>query len=283
MPDQDPKNLACNARDLARVLFDERPSGRYHVRSVVCARHARSTENETMGIRDDISGRLKEMLAAGDYNITDSESIPGPGDNRLTFGNTGVRFWASTLYIDMRGSTKVLNQHQPQTVAKIHKAYLYTATTLIADAGGQIRSYNGDSILAFFPKNYKSTITCAVKSAMQIKYMLADVCKAEFERYHPLDFGIGIDHGQIVCVKVGRAQNDNHNDLVWLGNAVNRSTRLSDRAKGPNHVVISDFCRHNLEDSVKLSKGVDMWAETTVDYNNTIEKAWATAYHWSVP
>lgn len=229
-------------------------------------------------MKDDITGRLKEMLATGEYTISDSEVIPGPGDNRVTFGNTGVRFSASTLYIDMRGSTKVLSQYKAHNVAKIHKAYLYTATTLIADAGGQIRSYNGDSILAFFPKNLKATINSAVRTAMQIKWMLnQDPVKEQFGQYqHTLDFGIGIDHGQIVCVKAGRSQNSNHNDLIWLGDAVNRATRLSDRARSPNHVYISDVCRANLDDSIKLNNAADRWTEDFVEYGGSREKAWKT-------
>ncbi|MBK9263121.1 MAG: adenylate/guanylate cyclase domain-containing protein [Polyangiaceae bacterium] len=237
-----------------------------------------------MGMKDDIVGRLKEVLATGDYSITDSDSIPGPGDNRLTFGNTGVRFWASTLYIDMRGSTKVLNQFKAHNVAKIHKAYLYTATTLIADAGGQIRSYNGDSILAFFPKNEKATINKAVKTAMHIKWMLTeDSVKKLFEPYqHVLDFGIGIDHGQVLCVKAGLARNDNHNDLVWLGDAVNRAVRLSDRGRSPNCVYVSDICRTNMDGDTKLANGVDMWVEDFVEYNGSRERAWRTNYGWVV-
>lgn len=235
-----------------------------------------------MGTKDDIEGRLKEILAAGDYQIQVSESIPGPGDNRLTFGNTGVQFHAATLYIDMRRSTKVLNQHRAHNVAKMHKAYLYTATTLIAEGGGQIRSYNGDSILAFFPGNSKQTITSAIKSAMQINSMLTQVSKLEFERYSPLNFGIGIDHGEILCVKAGRARNENHNDLVWLGNTVNRATVLSDAARSPSHLWISDRCRTNLEDPVRLSKNVDMWKEESVKYNDLDEKAWSTGFTWGV-
>lgn len=237
-----------------------------------------------MGMKDDIVGRLKEVLATGDYSITDSESIPGPGDNRVTFGNTGVRFVASTLFIDMRGSTKVLNQFKAHNVAKIHKAYLYTATTLIANAGGQIRSYNGDSILAFFPKNLKATINAAVKTAMHIRWMLAeDSVKKLFEPYqYTLDFGIGVDHGQILCVNAGRGQNANHNDFVWLGDAVNRAVRLSDRGRSPNHVVISNYCRENLDDTNKISQGKDMWTEESFTYNDAPEKAWKTSYSWSV-
>lgn len=233
-------------------------------------------------MKDDITGRLKELLAPGEYKIEESESIPGPGDNRLTFASTGVQFWASVLYIDMRKSTKVLNQHKAHTVAKLHKAYLYTATTLIASAGGQIRSYNGDSILAFFPKHQKATISSAIRTAMQIKYMIADIGKTEFERYQSLNFGIGIDHGQILCVKAGRAGNDNHNDLVWLGNAVNRATVLSDRAASPNHVYISNYCRDNMEDATKFSQGADLWTEDKIQYNDAPEKAWRTDRGWTV-
>lgn len=233
-------------------------------------------------MKDDISGRLKEMLEPSEYAIQESETIPGPGDNRVTFGNTGVRFWAATVYIDMRGSTAVLNQHRAHTVAKIHKAYLYTATTLIADGGGQIRSYNGDSILAFFPGNTKAAISSAIKAAMQIKYMLTTVCKDEFERYQTLNFGAGVDHGQILCAKAGRARNDNHNDLIWLGNAVNRATVLSDRAKAPSYVFISERCRNSLESTVHLCEGKDMWTEDSIEYNGSRERAWKTGYGWRV-
>mgnify|MGYP001280203088 CR=1 FL=1 len=235
-----------------------------------------------MGQKDDILGRVKDLLAPGEYEIYESEEIPGPGDTRLTFGNKGVRFYASTLFVDMRGSTGVLNAHNDYTVAKIHKAYLYTATTVIADNGGQVRSYNGDSILAFFPGNLKSTITSAIKAAMQVKYMLSSVCKDEFGRYHELDYGIGIDHGQVLCAKAGRGRNDNHNDLVWLGNSVNRATVLSDQAKAQNHVWISSFCRHNLEDKAKLSSEKDMWVQDSITYNGSAESAWKTTYHWKV-
>jgi len=236
-----------------------------------------------MGTKDDIHGRVKDLLAPGSYDITDSKEIPGPGDNRLTFGNKGVRFEAATLYIDMRGSTAVLNAHNDYTVAKIHKAYLYTATTLIADHGGQIRSYNGDSILAFFTGTKQQAISKAIKAAMQVKYMLAIVCKAEFDRYHELDFGIGIDHGKVLCVKAGKAQNKNHNDLIWLGNAVNRAAVLGDEASGPAHIRISQLCRDNLASDVKTSSGRDMWTRQAFDYNGNEEATWKTTFRWKVP
>ncbi len=235
-----------------------------------------------MGMKDDIEGRLKEILAVGDYQIQESDNIPGPRDPRLSFGNTGVRFEATTLYIDMRGSTKILNDHRAQNVAKIHKAYLYVATTLIAESKGQIRSYNGDSILAFFSGSSKAALTLAVSAAMKIKYMLTQICNKEFERYQPLDFGIGIDQGHILCVKAGRAGNDNHNDLVWLGDAVNRATVLSDGSRSPQHISTSDACWTKLEESLRVGKTGDLWAKKIITYNVASEAAWSTSCHMEV-
>lgn len=237
-----------------------------------------------MGIKKDIKDIVTQLLASEDYKIQEADSIPGPGDNRLTFGNTGVRFDAVVLYIDMRGSTAVLNSHRPQSVAKIHKAYLFITTKLIAENGGQIRSYNGDSILAFFPGKSKQSITKAIITAGKIRFMLVNECGSDFAKYRPVDFGIGIDLGQVLCVKTGTGKNENHNDLIWLGNAVNRATKLSDNAKSPNHVWVSQGIRDMMEDTTRFHPQTrqDLWSQTTAKYNETNEIAWMTQIGWTV-
>lgn len=237
-----------------------------------------------MPLKQNIKDEVAKLLAVGDYTIQDSTTIPGPGDNRLTFGNTGVRFDAVTLYIDMRGSTAVINEHRPQSAAKIHKAYLFLATKLIAEHGGQIRSYNGDSILAFFPGKSSASVTSAIKAAMQIKFMLTQECAAEFKRYREVDFGIGIDIGPVLCVKAGMGKNENHNDLLWLGNPVNRATVLSDMGKGPRHIAVSQAVRDLQADEVKKGGNpkVDMWTSQSYVYNGESQTAWTTTYYWNV-
>ena len=237
-----------------------------------------------MGLKKDIKDQVTQLLAVGDYTIQNSETIPGPGDNRLNFANTGVQFTAVTLYIDMRGSTAVLNAHRPQSVAKIHKAYLFLATKIIAENRGQVRSYNGDSILAFFPGTGKPVVSTSLIAAGQIRHMLVGECASEFARYRPVDFGIGIDVGPVFCVKAGMGRNDNHNDLIWLGNAVNRANALSDAAKGPAHVWVSDGVRALMEDRVRLhpKTKVDLWTSGRINYNGASEAAWKTEEGWDL-
>lgn len=237
-----------------------------------------------MGRKKDIKDKVVEYLAAAEYTVQESTSVPGPGDNRVTFGNTGVRFDAVVLYIDMRGSTAVLNAHRGSSVAKIHKAYLYVATKVIAEWGGHIRSYNGDSILAFFVGKSKDVVTKALRAALEMRALLATDCAAEFGRFSGLDFGIGVDVGSILCVKAGIARNENYSDFVWLGNAVNRATCLSDAARRPHHVWVSQEVRDLMEDAVRTSGPYrqDRWSQARFEYNGQYAWGWSTATEWPV-
>ncbi len=234
---------------------------------------------------------IKRLLEPGDYQVSDlhpTHPIPGQRDNRLTFANTGVRFEAVTLYVDMRGSTKILQAHKEHNVAKVHKAFLYVGTTLIAEHGGHVRSYNGDSILAFFRGSSKASVASAICAAMQMVYLCThqDAAQADFARYSAVDFGIGIDVGHILCVKAGKGGNENQNDLIWLGNAVNRAARLSDKGGQSQRIWISDAVRHLQDDNVRHGgtgeARKDMWTKDTLAYAGADEVAWQTGYYWQV-
>lgn len=101
-----------------------------------------------MGLKEDIVSKVKEIMDTN-FEVTDVTYVPDINDTKLTFGNTGLRFSATVLFIDMRGSTKILNKHNRRTVAKIHMAYFHTVTKIAKSLGGEVRSFNGDSMLAF--------------------------------------------------------------------------------------------------------------------------------------
>ena len=122
-----------------------------------------------MGLKEDIKIKVKSILDEN-FTITDVSRIPELDDNKLTFGNTGLRFKGSVLFIDMRGSTEVLNNHTNTTVAKLHMAFFHTIVKIANSLEGHVRSFNGDSALIFFEGDYKSTISIAVQCAMKIKF-----------------------------------------------------------------------------------------------------------------
>lgn len=211
------------------------------------------------------SSEIKEKVTdylSGDYEITDVKSIPSVED--VKFGKYALRVKLCALSIDLRNSTALLFNHQKQTAGKIHKSFLFAVTSAIRNDGGFIRSFNGDSVLAFWPANYKSEITRCVITALKIKWLLNDELYSLFNAYDNLDFGIGIDWGQVYIVRVGLPRDQNNNDLVFIGECVNFAVGISEQAKRPHHVEISTGIYENLKDDAifgtnEFDRKVNIW------------------------
>ena len=241
-----------------------------------------------MALKDDIKNKVQTIIDE-DFEVTDVTYVPKIDDNKLTFGNTGLRFEATVLFIDMRGSTTILNKHNRTTVAKIHMAYFHTIVKIANLFGGNVRSFNGDSALVFFQGTTKDSLSTAVKAAMKIRFMLIDSKDGIaniISKYTEIDFGIGIDDGKILCTKIGIGGEHNR-DLFWVGNAVNKSTVLSDKAKLPNPIYISSYVYSNLTDELlykdpNANPKVNMWNSSKINYNGKNETCYYTGYHWGL-
>ncbi|NOR49130.1 MAG: hypothetical protein GQ533_14005 [Methanosarcinaceae archaeon] len=171
--------------------------------------------------------------------------------------------------IDIRNSTELLTIHQKQTSGKIHKAFLTIASRVVLENGGEIRSFTGDGLLAFWPA-YQNQITTAVKCAMTTKWLLDIKLSPLFEKYKKIDFGIGIDWSEVYILRAGISRNDNNNDLVFIGKCVNFATAIANQAKSPYHVEISRDVYPNLEDDWiyghSNGKKVNMWEDGVVEW-----------------
>jgi adenylate cyclase len=248
-------------------------------------------EEVNMGLKDDINKKVKEIMDEN-FVVEDVSYVPDIEDKKLTFGNKGLKFDATVLYIDMRGSTEILNKHNKTTVAKIHMAYFHTIVKIATRLGGEVRSFNGDSMLVFFQGTSKNSLSQAVRAAMEMKYMIVyGGVNEHLSKYSSIDFGIGIDYGKILCTKIGVGGDSNNRDLIWIGNAVNKSTVLSDYAKSPNHIRISKLVYNNLLDNVKYAtrKGifgqeekVDIWNPSIFTYNGETQYCYYTHYYFEV-
>lgn len=118
-----------------------------------------------MALKDDIKSKVKAILDER-LVVTDVTYVPRIDDPKLTFGNTGLKFTGTSLFIDIRGSTAVLNTHNKPVVAKLHMAFFHTIVKIANSLSGNVRSFNGDSSLIFFQGNSKETLSTAVKCAM---------------------------------------------------------------------------------------------------------------------
>jgi class 3 adenylate cyclase len=202
-----------------------------------------------MSLKEEIKLKAKEIKDT-DFSVESVSYIPNISNSKLTFGCTGLIFPATVLYIDMRGSTKVLNSHNKRTTAKIHMTYYHAIVKVAKSDEGEIRSFNGDSLLVFFYGSGYEVARKAVSSAMKIKYALTNIVNETLSEFPDIDFGIGIDCGNILATKVGVGGDSDNKDLIWIGNAVNRATKISDECKASFHIGISQAIYDKLDDSL---------------------------------
>jgi class 3 adenylate cyclase len=153
-----------------------------------------------MGIKDDICTKARDYLS-GDYQVEEVQNIPSV--EKLAFGKQAKKAKVCAFSIDLRNSTGLLYVHQKQTAGKIHKAFLHVAASTVLHFGGEIRSFKGDSLLALWPANYKSEITTCVRAAMTVQWLLTVELAADFEQFSGIDFGIGVDWGDVFIARAG--------------------------------------------------------------------------------
>jgi class 3 adenylate cyclase len=245
-----------------------------------------------MGLKDDIKKEVKNILDTK-FDVEDVSYVPDIENSKLIYGNKGLQFEGTVLYVDMRGSTSVLSKHNRPVVAKIHMSYFHAILKIAEIYDGEVRSFNGDSVLVFFEGNSKLTLNSAVMAAMKMTYIISsnEGINNELQKYSTVDFGIGIDFGHILCTKIGLAKKPNNKDLIWIGHAVNKSTVISDSRKSPYHVGISSVVYSNLNDNVKYhtqknylgqEEKINMWTKGYITYDGKQEEYYYTNYYFTV-
>ena len=216
--------------------------------------------------------------------IESANKIPWFQDKYPTLHwNDGVKFHASVLYIDLRWSTWLLFNHYDNVVAKILMSYFKWIVSISKENTWEVRSFNWDSLLVFFEWNTKSAINNSIKCAMQIVYFINNVLNPELSEkwYSTINFGIWIDHGEILSVKVGSNGDDNR-DLIWIGESVNFSAKVSDEWSSPFHICISSKVFQNLYDTHKFSNWTNMWNYSTFLFNGSYKTIYNTKYYWTI-
>lgn len=233
---------------------------------------------------------LSEMvdeLFEEDIDVTQGQVVPKTED--IAFGNTGTELELAMLFIDIDQSTLIVDSLRRKTAAKMYKAFLSGVTRIVKANDGEVRSFNGDGVLAVFHGGSKCNNSA--KAAMMMVYFMNSILKPKMDRIFSnnqamqgfqFGYGIGIDVGKVLIVK-GGYRGDNNHDLVWVGDATNRAVKLSKRTNGLNKIHISRAIYANLVDRQKFHwngwMDVDMWI---VDYYSIFssEEILTTIYHW---
>jgi len=129
---------------------------------------------------------------------------------------------ATVLFADVVGFTSLAERTDPEVVARIVDGAFRRLGEVVAEHGGTVDKYMGDSVMAVFgvPAAHDDDAQRAVAAGLAIRELGGD-----------LAFSIGINSGEVMVTAVGRA-----GDMTVIGDTVNVAARL-EKAAGPGDVL----------------------------------------------
>jgi class 3 adenylate cyclase/tetratricopeptide (TPR) repeat protein len=129
---------------------------------------------------------------------------------------------ATVLFADVVGFTSLAERTDPEVVARMVDTAFRRMGEVVAEHGGTVDKYMGDSVMAVFgvPAAHDDDAERAVAAGLAMRELGGD-----------LAFSIGINSGELMVTAVGRA-----GDLTVIGDTVNVAARL-EKAAGPGEVL----------------------------------------------
>ncbi len=230
-----------------------------------------------------IENRVKEYLK-NDYTIKEEKNLPRI--HSMPYGKRFVKTKVCAFYIDLRDSTRFLFEDGKLVSGQVHKAFLNVVSEVIHHYNGDIRDFQGDGVLAFWPANYQSEISSAVRAGFALKWFFKEKLKSYFEPFGEIRYGIGVDWGDIYVLKAGITVKDNTNDLVYIGKCVNFAVAIANQLNDPNNMGISESVYSNLEKdkifSNRNDKKENRWEDFDIQWKKRDCTIKTTGWLWSI-
>lgn len=141
----------------------------------------------------------------------------------------GERIAAVIWYADLRGSSALAQDLQPDDYIACLNAYFEAVGNPVIDEGGEILNFIGDAVLAIFPaeggkKNARSACRRALRAGFAAEARIRDLnMRCRPVGAAPLSFGLALHFGDVVFGNVGLPQR-----LAFsvIGSTVNEVARL---------------------------------------------------------
>jgi len=165
--------------------------------------------------------------------------------------NIGDERYVVSMFVDMRGSTRLTEQRLPFDIVFLINRFVESASQAITDAGGQPNQFVGDGVLALFGLDVDPATACrqALRAAALVASNIAYL-NHQFatEVAEPIQYGIGIHAGEVIVGDIGFR---GRTVFTALGDAVNVAARLQDTTKSLD-------CRVVLSEEVAKTAGISL-------------------------
>ena len=161
----------------------------------------------------------------------------------------GEERYLVSMFVDMRGSTKLAEKRLPFDTVFIVNRFLGAVSQAVVECGGQPNQFVGDGQLALFGLSTSPQTACrqALRAAAMISANVDELNQfLSHDLREPIRFGIGIHGGEVIIGDIGYRD---HMVFTALGDAVNVAARLQDMTK-------SLACEAVVSEEVRVTAGL---------------------------
>jgi adenylate cyclase len=161
----------------------------------------------------------------------------------------GEERYLVSMFVDMRGSTKLAEHRLPFDTVFIVNRFLGAVSQAVIECGGQPNQFVGDGQLALFGLATNPQTACrqALRAAAMIAANVEELNQfLDHDLREPIRFGIGIHGGEVIIGDIGYRD---HMVFTALGDAVNVAARLQDMTKNL-------ACEAVLSEEVRVTAGL---------------------------
>ncbi|MCO7189063.1 MULTISPECIES: adenylate/guanylate cyclase domain-containing protein [unclassified Pseudoalteromonas] len=154
----------------------------------------------------------------------------------------------TVLMADIRGFTRMCEQHDPEVITRLLNRYFSRMSSVIFSHQGMIDKFIGDAIMAVFgtPQKEENNARNAIEAAREMLKALKQL-NQEFsaDGLPEIKIGIGIHSGDAIAGNVGSSS---CMDYTVIGDTVNVAARIESKTKELQHPILVS------EQSVQQSK-----------------------------
>lgn len=233
-----------------------------------------------------VESSVADIMTAA-WSITNGTVVPTTDD--IVMRNGGRLLDATYAYADLADSSKIAQTLKKEAAAKIIRAFVNSATRILRNFGGEIRSFDGDRVMAIFVGDDKNWN--AVRAAFAINWAVVEVIRpaiksnwSDGEDFCNISHRVGIDTGESLIVRGGAR---NNNDLISVGAAPNIAAKLSDLKNG-HTTYITDRVYGELADNLLYyeSSGYrqNCWSKlySSIQIGGTYNTVYGSTVYWGI-
>jgi len=199
--------------------------------------------------------RIREILDANDQGYEEVDSVPALW--RLTNSNGFYVNHCVAVFIDIRGSSQLANNHTRPVLGKLYRAYLSECVAILnQDPNCKQVFIHGDCVSGMIDGNKPEFVDGALFRAFQLNSLVNMLNWRLGQRgYAKIQCGIGMDYGRALILQ-GGCSGTGINEVIWMGEVVNNAADLCNqgnkRGLQPIQVSSAAYERLGREDYKRL-------------------------------